>query len=118
MSAPSVISHSKTVYKAWYATRDKFPKKARYTLGDRIDNRFLALLELMCMAQYQRPSEKAQTLGRAAATLDTLKMLLQLAWEIRALDNARYAEISEGLDDAGKQLGGWRKGIETKIPGS
>lgn len=92
------------------------PKKSRYTLGDTIDNRFILALEFLYTASYQSQAEKLPTLQHALASIDTLKFLLQIAWEVRALDNKKYAALSEGLYEAGRQVGGWKKGIEKKTP--
>lgn len=103
-----------TVYKTWYGYRDGIPKKSRYTLGDKIDARFIQVLELLYIASYQSPAEKMPTLDRALTGLDTLKFLLRISWEIHMLDEKKYAALSKGLEETGKQIGGWRKGIQKK----
>lgn len=90
------------------------PKKCRYTLGDKIDSRFLQILELLYLASYQSSTEKLPTLENALTSIDTLKFVLKIAWEIRALDDKKYTTLSEGLHEAGRQVGGWRKGLQTK----
>jgi len=45
-----------------------------------------------------------------------LKFFLQIAWEIKALENKKYIALSEKLNEVGKMLGGWRKGLENKTP--
>lgn len=102
------------VYKEWQVCRDHMPKKSRYTLGERIDARFLQALELMYCASYQPPKEKLATLTKALVVIDTLKFLLRIAWEVRALDEKKYLGLSKTVDEAGRQAGGWRKGIQTK----
>lgn len=102
------------VYKTWYGYRDVLPKKSRYTLGDKIDGRFIQTLELLYIASYQNVLEKQSTLKRALSGVDTLKFLLRIAWELRAFDDKKYTTLSEGLNEAGKQLGGWIKGLQTK----
>lgn len=103
-----------SVYKTWYGYRDGIPKKSRYTLGDKIDARFIQVLELLFIASYQGVPEKLPTLERSLAGLDTLKFLLRISWEIRMLDEKKYTLLSEGLQEAGKQIGGWKKGLKTK----
>lgn len=105
------------VYKTWYTYRDTFPKKSRYTLGDKIDSRFIQVLELLQIASYQSIGEKAQTLSRALAGIDTLKFLLRITWEIRILDDKKYTGISAEIQEVGRQVGGWKKGIQTKTSG-
>lgn len=103
-----------STYKTWYGYKDNIPKKSRYTLGDKIDGRFLQILELLQVASYQAVTEKIPTLEQALSRLDTLKFLLKISWELRVLDDNKYALLSEGLQEVGKQLGGWRKGLQTK----
>lgn len=112
-----VVEHTLSVYKIWYGYRDHFPKKARYTLGDKIDARFLNVLELVSVATYQEPSEKIPTLSRAIISVDLLKFLLRVVWEVRILDAEKYAKLSEGVAEIGRQLGGWKKGLQKKTPG-
>lgn len=94
------------------------PKKAKYTLGDRIDGRFIQTLELLATASYQSAAEKLATLSRAIVALDTLKFLLQVAWELHLLDNKKYEDLAERLRNIGQQAGGWKKGLEKKTPGA
>lgn len=109
-----VIEHLLGVYKTWYGYRDCMPKKSRYTLGDKIDSRFIRVLELLYVASYQSVLEKLPTLERALTGVDTLKFLLRMAWEVRVFDEKKYGILSEGLNEAGRQIGGWRRGLQTK----
>lgn len=103
-----------TVYKTWYTYRDGIPKKSRYTLGDKIDSRFIQVLELLYVASYQGTSEKLPTIERALSGVDILKFLLRIGWELRVFDDKKYTTLSEGLNEVGRQVGGWRKGLQTK----
>lgn len=105
-----------SVYKLWFGYRDHFPKKSRYTLGEKIDARFIQVLELLFIASYQGVSEKLPTIERALTGVDTLKFLLRLAWDLRILDDKKYTALSEGLQEIGRQVGGWRKGLQKKTP--
>lgn len=112
-----VINHMLGAYKEWYGIRDTMPKKSRYTLGDRIDNYFIRVLEILYTASYQSKQEKLPTLQKAISAIDTLKFMLQVAWEVKALDNKKYASLSEKVQQVGKETGGWKKGLETKTSG-
>jgi len=50
---------------------------------------------------------------RASTKLDALKFFLQIAWELKVLDNKQYLRLSEPLNEVGKMLGGWRKTLQT-----
>lgn len=104
------------VYKVWFGYRDHFPKKSRYTLGEKIDSRFIQVLELLFVASYQSVQEKMPTVERALTGIDTLKFLLQLAWELHILDDKKYIALSEGIGEVGRQVGGWKKGLQKKTP--
>jgi len=43
-----------------------------------------------------------------------IKLLLQLAWEIKALDNKKYAVLAEKFAEIGKMLGGWKRQLLSK----
>ncbi len=113
-----MIEHGVSVYKLWHKYREDFPKTSRYTLGDRIDLLFIHILELLFTASYQNKESKLPTLNAAVRKTDVLKFLLRVAWELHALDNKKYAALSETLGEFGRMLGGWRKGLIAKTPAS
>jgi len=101
-----------SVYKLWHEFFPHFPKDSRYTPGNRIDSLFLETVEFIVGGSYLDRIEKLIYLKRASSKLDLLKFFLQVAWEIKSLDNRRYISISEKLDEAGRMLGGWIKAIK------
>ena len=113
-----VIEHALAVYKLWHGYRNDFPKGARYTLGDKIDTLFIQLLELLFVASYQGKVEKLPTIRAAVRRMDVLKFFLRVAWELNALDNKKYALLSEKCGELGRMIGGWKKGLEQKTPAS
>jgi hypothetical protein len=55
-------------------------------------------------------------LTMAISKLDGVKFFLQIAWENKCIPNEKYLKLSEDLNEIGKMLGGWRKGLQTKTP--
>ncbi|MEK7503551.1 MAG: four helix bundle protein [Patescibacteria group bacterium] len=94
-------------YKLWHGFLPNFQKDSRYTIGTKIDSLFLETIELIIKASYSDKVEKLISLKNASVKLDLLKFFLQVAWEIRSLDNKKYISLSERLDEIGKMLGGW-----------
>lgn len=45
---------------------------------------------------------------------DIIKYLLQIAWENKIVKEKEYLKLSAKLQEVGKILGGWKKGIEDK----
>lgn len=109
-----VIESTLKTYKLWYEFRDNIPKKSRYTLGDKIDTRFLQVLEFLNTASYQPIIEKLRTLERTITGIDTLKFLLRIGWEVHAIDTKKYTALSEGVQEIGRQVGSWHKGLVAK----
>lgn len=74
---------------------------------------FLDVLELSFACVYITPEQKIIVLGRVISKLDTLKFFTQLAWESKLIPQPKYIELSGKLEEIGKMLGGWRKGLQS-----
>lgn len=68
---------------------------------------FIEIIEAITAASFLARGEKIPYVRRAIQKLDTLKILLMVLWETKALTNKRYAALSLPLDEVGKMLGGW-----------
>jgi hypothetical protein len=111
-----VILKEKEAYQFWLALHRDFPKTERYGLGQRIDNFFLEILELSFAASYLPPEPKIILLGKTISRLDILKFFLQIAWENKLVPNEKYIDLSQKLEEIGRMLGGWKKGLLNKTP--
>ncbi len=83
------------------------PKTARYTLGNRIDEIFIELVEAVSVASFLPKEEKQQYVRLGIRKLDVLKIMLLILWETKSLDNKKYVALSLPLNEVGKMLGGW-----------
>jgi hypothetical protein len=61
----------------------------------------------MAAASFLPRGEKEPYVRVAIRKLDTLRILLMIAWESRALDTKKYGAISKVVEEVGRQLGGW-----------
>lgn len=113
---PSVLTKAKVTYSLWFKTLADFPKIYRYALGGKIENYFLDLLELIITSLYLPPDQKYRQLTVAITKLDAVKFFLELAWENKCLVDVKYTALSEALNEIGRMLGGWKKGLENKTP--
>jgi len=107
-----IIQRFISVYKLWDEFKNHFPKKSRYAIGAKIDSLFLDTIELLFIASYLSKEQKLPILQKAGGKLDLLKFFLQIAWELKILDNKKYIMLSEQLNEIGKMLGGWIKGVQ------
>jgi hypothetical protein len=90
-------------------------KLHRATIGNRIGNMFLEIVELSYHAYYAAGSEKLSLIVQTMKKLDTMKLLVTIAWEGNLIQNVHFTELSGELQEIGKILGGWKKGIESKL---
>lgn len=115
-SLPVVIIKEKESYCLWVKLHKDFPRVERLGVGQKIEQSFLFVLEYTFIAAYLPPDQKIVVLGRTISKLDVLKFFLQIAWENKLIPTEHYADLSEKLEEIGRMIGGWKKGLETKLP--
>ena len=91
----------------WHSKFYKFPKNSRFSIGIKIDSLFVEAVEEVSLASFTQGPEKVDHLKRALSLTDTLKIFLQIAWELKLLETKHYIELSEKMDLVGQMLGGW-----------
>lgn len=100
-------------YKTFYGYLVNFPKKDKYTLGQRCENALLDFLESVTIATSLPKQEKIPVLQRASTKLDLTKVLIRLCKDLKILDNKKYLELESSLQEIGKMLGGWIRSSST-----
>ncbi len=60
--------------------------------------------------------QKIPGLSKTISKLDLVKFFMQLSWEIKLITHDKYLEMVEKLEEIGKDLGSWKKSIESKLP--
>ncbi|MBI2630600.1 four helix bundle protein [Candidatus Nomurabacteria bacterium] len=114
-AAPSALLKAKIAYSFWFKIYNDFPKAHRYILGGKIEDYFLGLLENIFISIYLPPTQKIPRLIISISKLDGVKFFLQIAWENKCVKNEKYIALSEQLEEIGRMLGGWKKGIEKNL---
>lgn len=97
------------LYKLFYQYLVNFPKKDRYTLGQRCENAILDLLEAITQAGQLPKAKKLPVLQKASTKLDLTKVLIRLCKDLKILDNQKYLTLESELQEIGRMLGGWIK---------
>lgn len=64
-------------------------------------------IEEVALANFTQNLEKVDHIKHALSLTDTLKIFLQIAWELKLMEDKHFIEISEKMDTVGKMLGGW-----------
>lgn len=76
-------------------------------MGIKIDSLFVEAIEYTSMASFLEKNEKLPYLKVAIRKIDTIKILLIIVWENKGIDDKKYINISEHLNEVGRMLGGW-----------
>ena len=96
----------------WMSIVPHIPKTARYTIGSRIENKFLDLLELSYSAYFSEKDKKAEKLSECIFTTDIIKFLISTTWEGKFISNMQYEVVAYKMDEIGKMLWGWKKSLD------
>ena len=112
--APPVLFKTRKIYSYWLKLYRKIAKPERFGIGERIDKLFLELLDLINSSQYSSGTDKILYLEKSIAQIDKIKFFSEIAWENKLMTPREYVELLEGLQNLGKELGGWKKSISIK----
>lgn len=100
------------VFVKWYEflnwlflTTEKFPKKARFTLSERLNNLGLDMVEDLVEARYSK--EKWRILQRSNLRLEKMRVLLRICYEQKFISQNNYKHAMYSLHEVGSMLGGW-----------
>lgn len=105
------MNRIKEGYLIWVNIVPHIAKGARYTIGSRIENKFLDLLELSYIAYFIEKDKKEEKITECILVLDTLKFLVSVAWEGKLISNAHCESVALKLEEVGKMFGGWKKNL-------
>ncbi len=111
----SILNRIKETYLIWISISPHIPKTSRFTIGSRIENKLLDLLENSYDAYYTQREKRVDKISQCILILDTLKFLISVAWEAKLVSNKHFEEISLKLNEIGKMFGGWKKNLESPV---
>jgi four helix bundle protein len=86
---------------------EKFPKKARFTFSDRINNLALDVVESLVEARYSK--NKKEHLRKININIEKVRILMRISFESRFISHEGYKHFSVSINEIGKMLGGWIK---------
>jgi len=111
---PPVIEHLKNAYKRWILVERNLPKCERFGLGQKIDLLFTDLLDTLQKASFSPIDTKISLLSQSLSTIDSLRFFIQLCWELKLIPSKQFTLIGQEIEDIGKMVGDWRKGLISK----
>jgi hypothetical protein len=111
---PSIIQKTYKFYLLLYSCTKTFPKKDRFTLGQKCENLTLEILEILFLANSKRDQEKIPYLKNVDIKLKITQTVIRLARDTDALEEKKYYMLSTSLEELGRMLGGWIKSLMPK----
>lgn len=111
LSHASILTRIKEGYLFWMSISPHIAKGARYTIGARIENKLLDLLELAYIAYFTEKGRKEEKINECILVTDTLKFLVSIAWEGKLISDRQCEDIAKKLEEIGRMLGGWKKSL-------
>jgi hypothetical protein len=110
-----ILEKIKSAYLLWYAYYQILPKTHRHSLGVRIDDLFVEIIEAITTASFLDYTKKLPYVTFAIKKTDLLKILLMILWETKSLDDKKYIALSLKIDEVGRILGGWNGQIVKQL---
>ena len=85
----------------------KFSRDHRFTLGNRLEEGMLEVLDLVVEASYT--AEKRTLLQRANTRLNRVRYLVRLANDLHQISVKQYEFAAIAIEGIGVEIGGWLK---------
>jgi len=106
---PSLLKKTYQFYLSAIRCLDNFPKKKRYTLGEKIENNILVLIEIISLANIQIRTMREPIIYNASAKCELIKILIRMSFDLSLIDGRRYLDLEKKIQEIGKMIGGWIK---------
>lgn len=103
----SLVNHLLELYTEFNLVLKALPKHQRYTLGTRIANEILDILELVILGISKTAKSRLLILEKIDVRLKLLKLLVRLLHTSKALGEKKYIHFSEKLLEISKMNGGF-----------
>lgn len=93
----------------------KWPKSARFSLVQKVDNHAIDILEMLVVARYE-PGLRRKLLRQVNLRLERLRFLLRIARTRNVMPADKFESAMRGVDELGRMVHGWRVAIGDRSP--
>ena len=87
-----------------------YPKKYKFTLGERINVHLFDLLEHIIEAKYT--IKKKRFLFSANMSLEKLRFMIRISKDLECITAKEFEHMARSINEIGGMIGGWLKGAE------
>lgn len=99
-----------------YSYTSLFPKKERFSIGQKCEMLILEFLESLFEANSTRGRQRLILLQKLDNKLKIIKTMIRICFDVKALNQKKYIHCEEHLQEIGKMLGGWIKITQKENP--
>lgn len=108
-----VLNRWEEMLPALFESTGRWPKPLRVSLGTRVENHALDILEELVIARFQKEG-RLDRLRALDLLLERLRRLLRLAQARGALSRDGFERWMRGINEIGKMLAGWRASLKSR----
>ena len=109
---PNVVLKMREFIKILVPVVDNFHRHQRFIIGARIENQALDLLDLLLETYYGPKQSKKTKLYAANLSIEKLRHLLRLAYELKYMNSKKLDQLMQMLLEIGRMIGGWLKSLK------
>jgi hypothetical protein len=91
---------------------ERLPKKDLYTIGIKIENLLLEIIELTLLAYTKNGAGKMLIINKIDVLLRMFRLFVRMASELKAMNAQSYATIEGRALEIGSIIGGWMKKVK------
>lgn len=107
-----IINRTQELYTAVRPIIDKLPSLEKQTIGRRVEDGILSLLESFVMVKHAPKAHKVVYLLRATAQIELLTFQLRILLEQKLANETTVHQIHAKLLEIGRMCGGWLKSVQ------
>ena len=99
------------VFVAWFFNHTgRWPKGARFTLTQRLENHALDIGEMLLQARFE-PRPRSRLLHKINLRLERMRFLCRIARDAKIQQKGGFESTMRQLDEVGRMVHGWRVAI-------
>lgn len=107
-----VINRTQELYEAVLKITEKLPALRQQTIGKRLENSILLLLELLIMAKHAPSAHKGAYLIKASAQAEIVQFQLRILLTQKLANETTLHQLQAKVAEIGRMLGGWRRSVQ------
>jgi len=107
-----VINRTQELYECVCKITSKLSALNQQTIGRRLEDDILQLLELLIMAKYAPKAHKGAYLIKASAMIEIIQFQLRILLTQKLANETTLHQLQAKVMEIGRMVGGWRKSVQ------